>query len=153
MMAPQWWIDLPSSVRTAVSVPLVHCRLRILFFDKYHMSVSLSHLLLPLLTLIPLKKNLFLLSYYSYFLSLVLFTCTAVQCSQKIVRAPWLWTLQLFAVVNTCVWNGLLLWLSHKIWLHIRTGHWWSNIVNGCCQGLFSLRNHWVQISFRLEKK
>lgn len=39
-MAPKLWIDLSSSIRTVVSVPLDHCRLR-MFFQQV-LSISLT---------------------------------------------------------------------------------------------------------------
>lgn len=62
-MAPKWWIDLSSSIRTVVSVPLDHCRLRMLFQQVLSISLTESP---PLTSALfnPLLFSLLLLFYF-----------------------------------------------------------------------------------------
>lgn len=115
-MAPKLWIDLSSSIRTVVSVPLDHCRLRMLFQQVLSISLTES----PPFTSAhfnPFLLSLLLLFYFPATFHLYHSAMLKENCNGT-MTLNFFFLLSLY-VMNTCVWNGLLLWLSHKIWSHI----------------------------------
>lgn len=151
-MAPKLWIDLSSSIRTVVSVPLDHCRLRMLFQQVLSISLTES----PPFTSAhfnPFLLSLLLLFYFPATFHLYHSAMLKENCNGTM-------TLNFFFYFHFMSWIHVS-GMGCCCGCHTKYDHTFSLLekklvgktVQGICQGSVSLRSYEVQISFRFEKR